>query len=76
VLAEMRAHGDSFHGFARRQAEGHRRHLGKLMPDAQRFAQLEQEAAASLARQAAIEAADDVDFPTFLDRYFKQGRGG
>jgi glutamate--cysteine ligase len=72
VLAEMRAHGESFHGFARRQAEGHRRHLGKLALTPGREAQLEQEAAASLVRQAAIEAADDVDFGAFLDRYFSQ----
>ena len=72
VLAEMLAHGESFHGFARRQAEGHRRHLGKLALTPGREAQLEQEAAASLVRQAAIEAADDVDFGAFLDRYFSQ----
>jgi glutamate--cysteine ligase len=72
VLAEMRAHGESFHGFARRQAEGHRRHLAKLALTPGREAQLEQEAAASLVRQAAIEAADDVDFGAFLDRYFSQ----
>jgi glutamate--cysteine ligase len=72
VLAEMRAHGESFHAFGRRQAEGHRRHLEKLALPAERQAQLEQEVAASLARQAAIEAADDVDFATFLDRYFMQ----
>ena len=30
------------------------------------------EAAASLADQAAIEAADDVDFDTFVDRYLSQ----
>jgi glutamate--cysteine ligase len=72
VLAEMRAHGESFHAFARRQAEGHRRHLRKLPLSDTRLAQLDQEAADSLARQAAVEAADDIDFPTFLDRYFGQ----
>ncbi len=72
VLAEMRAHGESFHGFARRQAEGHRRHLAKLALSPGREAQLEQEAADSLTRQARIEAADDVDFATFLERYFSQ----
>jgi glutamate--cysteine ligase len=72
VLAEMRAHGESFHAFARRQAEGHRRHLRKLqIPDA-RLAQLDQEVADSLARQEAVEAGDVVDFPTFLERYFGQ----
>ena len=34
--------------------------------------QIDQEAADSLARQTAVEAADDIDFPTFLDRYFGQ----
>ena len=72
VLAEMREHGESFHGFARRQAERHRQRLAQRTLATERRDQLEHEAAASIARQAAIEAADDVDFPAFLDRYFKQ----
>ena len=72
VLAEMRARGESFHGFARRQAEGHRQHFKPLTLSAERQVQLEREAEASLARQAAIEAADDIDFPAFLERYFRQ----
>jgi glutamate--cysteine ligase len=72
VLAQMRVRGESFHNFARRHAEAHGRHVAGLALAAERGAQLEGEAVASLARQAALEAADDGDFPIFLDRYFKQ----
>jgi len=72
VLAQMRERGEGFHSFARRHAEAHGGYFASLALSAERAARLEQEAAASLARQAALEAADDVDFPTFLDRYFKQ----
>jgi len=72
MLAEMRERGESFHNFARRQAEAHARYFeGLTLPPARR-AQFEQEAIASLERQAAMEAADDLDFPSFLERYFKQ----
>lgn len=72
VLAELRERGESFHQLARRYTESHRAYfLSKTLGEA-RSAALDREAAASLERQAAIEAADDVDFETFLARYFAQ----
>ena len=72
VLTQMRERAESFHSLARRHAEAHGRYFASLALSAERVARLDEEAAASLARQAALEATDDVDFTTFLDRYFKQ----
>jgi glutamate--cysteine ligase len=72
MLAEMRANGEGFHAFARRISESHRdTFLGlSLSPEREAlFARLSEE---SRRRQAEIEAADDVDFDTFLARYFAQ----
>ncbi len=74
VLAEMRQNGESFHQFAWRHAQRHLAHFAGLALAPAAEARLVAEAEASLARQAAVEAADDVDFSTFLERYFAQGR--
>jgi glutamate--cysteine ligase len=72
VLRELRERGESFHQLARRYTESHRAHfLAKTLPPG-RQAELDRVASASLERQAAIEAADDVDFETFLATYFAQ----
>ena len=73
VLAEMRENGESFHQFARRYAQRHLEHFSRRALDPAVEERLVAEAEASLARQAAIEAGDDVDFATFLARYFAQG---
>ncbi len=72
VLSAMREHGEGFFQFARRLSMAHRaRFQGEgLAPD--RLAALEAEARASLLRQAEVEAADDITFEQFLQRYFAQ----
>jgi glutamate--cysteine ligase len=72
VLRELRERGESFHQLARRYTEGHRAHFLSKTLSPVRQAELGREAAASIERQAAIEAADDVDFETFLASYFAQ----
>lgn len=74
VLREMRERGEGFFTYSYRVSNEHRASLkaGSLSPGREAlFARL---AAESLARQEEIEAADDVDFDTFLARYFDQGR--
>ncbi len=74
LLREMRQRGEGFFEFSYRVSDEHRASLKarSLSPDRQAlFARL---AAESRARQEEIEAADDVDFDTFLARYFGQGR--
>jgi glutamate--cysteine ligase len=66
----MRAHGESFYGIARRLSQQHRRHFTERSLSADREAELDRMAADSLARQAALEAADSEDFDAFLARYF------
>ena len=74
LLREMRERGEGFFDFSYRVSSEHRDSLKarSLSPERQAlFARLVDE---SRARQEAIEAEDDVDFDTFLARYFDQGR--
>ena len=75
MLAEMRANGEGFHAYARRMSEHHARHWRSHALDPARDRELTDLVGASRRRQAEIEAADDVDFDTFLARYFAQGAG-
>jgi glutamate--cysteine ligase len=72
ILAEMRANGEGFFGFARRMSEQHREHFRALALSDARQSLFEALAAESRQRQAAIEAADDIPFDEFLARYFAQ----
>ncbi|MBK1644281.1 glutamate--cysteine ligase [Thiocapsa imhoffii] len=74
ILAQMRASGESFFRFALRHAIAHRHTFEQHRIDPQREALLDHLAVDSLARQAAIEAADDRDFDRFLADYMAQGR--
>ncbi|HEY1398431.1 glutamate--cysteine ligase [Roseateles sp.] len=70
VLAAMRAQHESSHlAFVAAQSELSRRHvLERPLPDGL-MARFDQSAHASLEAQAAIEAADTVDFETFRQQY-------
>ncbi|MDH0868176.1 glutamate--cysteine ligase [Mitsuaria sp. GD03876] len=70
VLAAMRAeHANSHLKFVATQSEGTRRHvLAQPLPEGL-MTRFEQSARASLDAQAAIEAADTVDFETFRQQY-------
>ena len=72
MLAEMRERGEGFAAFARRLTEQHRETFLSGALTAERAAWLADLAATSIARQHAIEAADDIDFDEFLRRYFAQ----
>ena len=72
VLAAIGEHGDSFFRFALGQSEAHREHFHSRPLDA-----AEQQAFAEMARQSvvdqqALEAADTIDFDTYLARYLAQ----
>jgi glutamate--cysteine ligase len=74
LLREMRERREGFFDFSYRVSDAHRASLKARSASPERqslFARLVDE---SRARQEEIEAADDVDFDTFLARYFDQGR--
>ena len=69
MLEDMMAREEGFHSYARRLSQQHReafRYNGPLP----RAETLEALARQSLAEQKRIEAADTLDFDTFLQRYF------
>ncbi len=76
MLAEMRASGEGFQDYARRLSEEHGRRWRSHHLDPAREAELDALVASSRCRQVEIEAADDLDFDTFLERYFAQRAGG
>lgn len=72
MLAQMRAEGEPFFAFARRMSLQHKHYFDGLALAPERERMFEALAAASLQRQAAIEAADDQPFDEFLREYFAQ----
>lgn len=70
MLEEMRNHNESFFGFAKRKSQEHRDFFLQrtLAPELEQT--FRQQAAASLAQQAALEQAADVGFDRFLQSYF------
>ena len=74
ILREMRERGEGFLDFAHRLSQGHAAWHKERPLSAERQAFFSRLAEASRRQQEEIEAADDVDFDTFLARYFAQGR--
>tara|TARA_R110000751_G_scaffold137179_2_gene240541 strand:+ start:4895 stop:6472 length:1578 start_codon:yes stop_codon:yes gene_type:complete len=72
VLAAIAEQGDSFFRFALAQSEEHNRYFRARPLDAQAQTQCEAAAAQSLAEQQAIEAADTLDFDSYVARYLTQ----
>jgi glutamate--cysteine ligase len=72
MLAMMRETGEGFFTFAERLSHVHGRGFQAMSLPPDRLAFFERLARESIARQQAIEAADEVDFDTFLERYFAQ----
>jgi glutamate--cysteine ligase len=71
LLRELQSTGESFFAMALRMSHLHRDYfLSLAAPAAGRLAEFEVEARESLARQAAIEAADSGSFEDYLARYF------
>jgi len=72
VLGDMLQEGESFYAFAMRMSRQHRDYFRSIPPmSAASLAAFTAEAAASLERQAAIEAADDLPFEEYLRHYFE-----
>ncbi|HEY0720338.1 MAG TPA: glutamate--cysteine ligase [Gammaproteobacteria bacterium] len=72
MLAEMRAHDESFHAFASRISQSYYRYLTKLPVSDERMQEFEQAARDSLEKQRAIERSDTLSFDDYLARYFAQ----
>ncbi|MBK1717727.1 glutamate--cysteine ligase [Thiocystis violacea] len=72
MLQMMREEGEGFFALARRLSETHRRAFRSATLNPERLAFFERLAAESVERQLGIEAADRVDFDTFLETYFTQ----
>lgn len=71
MLAEMRAHGESFFEYADRLSSRHMEtHLAHPVAEAE-AEELAAMARQSLAEQAAREAEDDMDFEAYVARYFE-----
>jgi glutamate--cysteine ligase len=69
VLDELRRNGESFSQFALRQTRAHADYFRSRAPSAAELAQFEAAARQSLERQAAMEAADELDFDSFVAEY-------
>lgn len=74
LLREMRERGEAFFELSYRYSAAHAERLKGRSLGAERQAQFARLAEVSRRRQQEIEDADDVDFDTFLARYFAQGR--
>lgn len=72
VLAAIEQHGNSFFHFALAQSEAHRSEFMAHPLDSDSLIAFQTQAQTSLADQAALEAADDMDFDSFVARYLGQ----
>jgi glutamate--cysteine ligase len=72
VLAEMRAHKESFFQFTRRLSQVHRSFFMGLPSNPERSRVFEEEARQSWQRQRELEAGDTLSFSEFLQQYFAQ----
>jgi glutamate--cysteine ligase len=71
VLEEMRRDGTGFFHFAMKCAIGHKEYFSDLIGlEGDRLQLYKTEAAESLERQRAIEAADDISFDEYLKQYY------
>jgi glutamate--cysteine ligase len=72
MIAEMRENNQSFYHFAMDMCEKHNRYFQQDRNTPERIRFFEEEAEKSLQLQQEIEAADDISFDEYLDRYFSQ----
>ncbi|HFD81113.1 MAG TPA: glutamate--cysteine ligase [Gammaproteobacteria bacterium] len=71
-LAEMRERGEGFYHFARHMSEIHRHFFMNLPLSEQRQRYFTDLATKSHEDQKALEAADELSFPRYLERYYAQ----
>jgi glutamate--cysteine ligase len=69
VLAALRGHGNSFTAFGLAQSEKHAAYFRSHAPDTQQVAEFDQLAATSLAEQAEMERAPQINFDDFVAAY-------
>ncbi|MFO7705949.1 MAG: glutamate--cysteine ligase [Halopseudomonas sp.] len=72
VLVALAEHDNSFFHFALAQSQAHARELLSQPLDAETLQACQAQVAGSLAEQAAIEAADEIDFDRFVASYLSQ----
>ena len=72
MLTEMRDRGEGFYHFAKRKSEIHQHFFTNLPLSDERTKYFREIAAKSLEDQQAMEAADEISFPEYLQRYFSQ----
>jgi glutamate--cysteine ligase len=72
MLREMRDRGEGFYHFARRMSDIHQHFFRNLPLSETRERYFNELAEKSLEDQAAVEAADEISFSEYLDRYFAQ----
>lgn len=72
ALEGAHEHNETFFYFAKAQAEHHERLFKGSRLESTQQDRFTREAEESLAQAKAIEANDEVDFETFLDRYFER----
>ncbi len=71
LLDELRQTGSSFFEYTFEMAKKHSEYFASITPlHEKRVAEFEREAADSLRRQLAIEAADEISLDEYLQRYF------
>ena len=71
MLVELRSANVSFFDFALSVAEGHRDYFRSITPLKEETRdRFEREAKESLARQKAIEDADEISFDEYLENYY------
>ncbi len=72
MLNEMRDRGEGFYHFARRMSEIHQHFFNNLPLSENRERFFKDLALKSIEDQKALEAADEISFPEYLQRYFDQ----
>lgn len=72
VLEALAEHNNSFFRFALAQSKAHAREFHARPLDAETLRACKAQADSSLAEQAAIEAADEMDFDRFVESYLSQ----
>jgi glutamate--cysteine ligase len=72
MLADMDQNGEEFYHFALRKSHEHQKWFAERPLEDEKRREFEALAGESIAKQKAIEAADDIPFDTFLQNYFAQ----
>ena len=72
ILADMKRLDLPFFTLAMEQSRRWATHFAEQPLAADKLAEFRRESEASIERQKAVEAADEIDFETYLERYYRQ----